>query len=276
MSALTQRVITAALLVPLVVWGIVALPTAYFAVLFAVVCLLGAWEWAALAGTPSTHQRVIYTLVFVFGLVGAEYLTRSRPGLDAVLALAALWWLTALILVWRYQSGRSLGRMSASWGRVAGWLTLIPGWVALVFLHGQPKRGVYMVIFLLALVWIADIAAFFAGRRWGKRRLASRVSPGKSWEGVAGALAAVGLLAAVTGWFLELGPVQFALFVILAMVTASASVLGDLTESLFKRLAGLKDSGRLLPGHGGVLDRIDSLTAAAPAFALGVLWFGEW
>ena len=200
MSALTQRVLTAALLLPLVLWGIVALPTAYFALLFAFVCLLGAWEWAALAGSASTHHRVLYTLLFVFGLAGAEYLTRSRLGLYAVLAVAALWWLTALALVWRYQSGRSLERISAGWRRVAGWLILIPSWVALMFLHGQPERGVYLVMFLLALVWLADVAAFFVGRRWGRRRLASRVSPGKSWEGVAGALAAVALLATLTGW----------------------------------------------------------------------------
>jgi phosphatidate cytidylyltransferase len=131
------------------------------------------------------------------------------------------------------------------------------------------------VLFLAGLVWLADIGAFFAGRRWGRRKLAVHVSPSKSWEGVAGGvLAALGGAAAaivLVGEPIEEVPLLLALVV----VTVVASVLGDLTESLFKREAGLKDSGALLPGHGGVLDRIDSLLAAAPVFVLGLGWMGR-
>lgn len=276
MSPLTQRVITAAILVPLVLWGILVLPTRYFALLFAVFSVLGAWEWSALAGRAAPGQRTLYVLAFVPGLALAYYGGQAGIGLSFVLGLAVLWWLQALVLVWRYQTRGQWPPASALWRAGAGWLVLIPSWVALVFLHGYPYQGPYLVVFLLALVWCADIAAFFAGRCWGRHRLASRVSPGKSWEGVAGALAAVALLATVAGVTSGLGMGRTVLLVLLALLTASGSVLGDLMESLFKRQAGVKDSGRLLPGHGGVLDRIDSLTAAAPLFALGVLWFGGW
>jgi phosphatidate cytidylyltransferase len=275
MSSLTQRVITAAVLVPLVLWGIVALPNPYFALLFAAFSTLGAWEWSALAGQAAPRQRALYLLAFVPGLALAYYLSQADWGLSLILGLGLLWWLQAVVLVGRHQARGQWPPASSVWRGGAGWLVLIPSWVALVSLHGYPERGPYLVVFLLALVWCADIAAFFAGRRWGRHRLASRVSPGKSWEGVGGALAAVALLAAMTGGLSGLGAGRTVLFVLLALLTASASVLGDLTESLFKRQAGVKDSGRLLPGHGGVLDRIDSLTAAAPLFALGVLWLGE-
>lgn len=153
-------------------------------------------------------------------------------------------------------------------------MVMIPAWTSLVVLHGGGEPGVYRVLFLLALIAGADITAFFVGRRWGRTRLASRVSPGKSWEGVAGALVAVLVLASAAGILAGFGSWTLAVFLGLCVVTALASVLGDLTESLFKRQAGLKDSGHLLPGHGGVLDRIDSLTAAAPLFALGIQWLG--
>jgi phosphatidate cytidylyltransferase len=158
---------------------------------------------------------------------------------------------------------------------LAGDLILVPAWGALVALHGQEPHGPAWVLFLAALVWLADIGAFFAGRRWGRRKLAVRVSPGKSWEGVAGgvlaALAGAAVAVVLAGEPLHQVPILF----VLVVVTVAASVLGDLTESLFKREAGLKDSGGLLPGHGGVLDRIDSLLAAAPVFVLGLVWLGR-
>ena len=276
MSALRQRVITAALLLPLVLWGILALPSPQFSVVFAIVCLLGAWEWAALSGWDSTSRRALYVGGMAVGLLGTHYLTGAPAGLSAVLVVALLWWLFALLMVLARQSGREWAGLSPGLRGAAGWLVLIPAWLALVYLHGRQEGGPYLVLFLLVLVWTADAAAFFVGRRWGRRRLASRVSPGKSWEGVIGGLAGVAAVATVTGVLLGLTPARLVLFVGLALITACASVLGDLTESLFKRQAGLKDSGRLLPGHGGVLDRIDSLTAAGPVFALGILWLGGW
>ena len=271
MSSLKQRVVTASILAPLVVAGILMLPTTYFAALLAVVVLAGAWEWAALAGWPSTQGRLAYVAVFVLGLAAAVWLAGHTPGLKVVLVIALLWWVTALGLVWRYQRQGALAA-GPSWLRgLAGWPVLLPCWVSLAALHGRPGEGVYLVLILLVLIWTADAAAYFAGRRWGRRRLASHVSPGKSWEGVIGGLLAVSAVAVVCGMLLKFDGAELWLFVLLCLGTAMVSILGDLTESLFKRHVGLKDSGQLLPGHGGVLDRIDSLTAAAPVFAAGFL-----
>ncbi len=271
MSALTQRVITAAILAPLAVGAILVLPTPYFAALLAVVMLAGAWEWAGLAGWTTVQGRLSYVAVFALVLIGGEWLARSATGRGLVLGVGLGWWLVALGLVLYYQARSGLGP-GPKWLRgLVGWLVLVPTWVSLVSLHGETSNGGYLVLTLLILIWSADIAAFFAGRRWGRRRLASHVSPGKSWEGVGGGLLAVLAMAVISGVLLGFTEAELWLFLVLCLATALISILGDLTESVFKRQIGLKDSGRLLPGHGGVLDRIDSLTAAAPLFAVGML-----
>jgi phosphatidate cytidylyltransferase len=183
-----------------------------------------------------------------------------------------VFWTVALVWVIQAQSGRAPSGLGNALVRaLAGWLTLVPCWLALVSLHGLSPS---LVLLVMVLIWIADSAAFFAGRRFGRRRLASRVSPGKSWEGVIAGLGAVALAA----WLLQASGLvradRPAALVLLCLVVAAVSVLGDLNESLFKRRAGVKDSGTLIPGHGGVLDRIDSITAAAPAFSLGWLCLG--
>jgi len=144
---------------------------------------------------------------------------------------------------------------------------LIPAWLGLLWLCAEAKPWVYA---LLAIIWLADTAAYGVGRRFGRRRLADQISPAKSWEGVAGALGAVALLAVVTGILRGWPWSKTLTWVGVALVTVVASVVGDLTESLYKRRAGVKDSGRCLPGHGGILDRIDSLTAAVPVYWLGM------
>lgn len=156
---------------------------------------------------------------------------------------------------------------------ITGLLVLIPAWTGLVWIH-QLDRGPYLVLSLLILIWIADSSAYFAGRRWGRHKLAPAVSPGKTREGAYGALAG-GLCWGVTlaFWYAPTGGLGIGL-VLLCLVTVLASIIGDLYESLIKRERGLKDSGALLPGHGGILDRIDSLTAAAPVFALGLYVLG--
>ncbi len=270
MSPLTQRVATAAVLVPVVVGGVMALPTEYFAALLAVVMLAAAWEWTILAGWLSPPARFAYMALFALAMLGGGWLAGSPEGLSAVLGVALVWWSVALVLVGHYQRRGDLAP-GPRWLRgLVGCLVLIPAWAALVSLHGRTTYGVYLVLTLFVLIWSADIAAFFAGRRWGRRRLASRVSPGQSWEGVMGALLAVFAVALAAGIPLGYSRAGLGLFLLLCLGTALISVLGDLTESVFKRQAGVKDSGHLLPGHGGVLDRIDSLTAAAPLFAAGI------
>lgn len=274
-SDLTRRVITAAALIPLMVWGVLGLPTGYIALIFASIVLCGAWEWGALAGWNQIYQRVAYTLSLVPVLFVVYWVSTQPNGLLVILLLGLLWWVLACVAVVRFQkekSGLSMG--GAFKPTIVGWFILAPAWIALVALHGMGEIGPYSVMFLMGLIWSADIGAYFVGKRWGRTRFASRVSPGKSLEGVAGALIVVGLVALPGGEFLGVDGDQQVEFVLLCLATVVISILGDLTESLIKRRAGVKDSGGLLPGHGGVLDRIDSLTAAAPFFAFGLMQLG--
>ncbi|MEE8287297.1 MAG: phosphatidate cytidylyltransferase, partial [Gammaproteobacteria bacterium] len=171
----------------------------------------------------------------------------------------------------RFQQGLSVDALDYPLVRlIAGWLILAPAWGAMVRLHSVAGSGPLLVLYLVFLISTADSAAYFVGRRLGSRRLASNVSPGKSLEGVAGALLAVAILAIAVSLLADFAPPLG--FVVLSLITALVSILGDLTESVFKRRAGLKDSGSIVPGHGGILDRIDGVTAAAPIFVLGYFW----
>ena len=273
MSGLRQRVLTAVVLGLGALAAIFWLPTPAFAAVTAGVVLAGGWEWSRLAGwTDAAHRRVF--LLVLAAVLGAAALLVHRGGLALVLVAGALWWLAALGLVLRYERSGTGLPASAGLRALAGLLTLVPAWLALVALHGQGAGGPAWVFFLAALVWLADIGAYFAGRRWGRRRLAVRVSPGKSWEGVAGGTLAALAWTLVAALVAGLPPTRWPALLLVAVGTVAASVLGDLSESLFKREAQVKDSGDLLPGHGGVLDRIDSLTAAAPVFLLLGQWAG--
>ena len=272
MSDLRPRVLTAVALVPLIIGGILILPTPWVGCMFAAIILLAAWEWSSLMGWSSLTARACYTMAFVPGLYVAYLLSGSPWTLLAILGMGLLWWLSAFIWVIHYESGNDVVWLRSPFVAVfGGWLVLVPPWTALVALHARGELGPSLVLFLLLLIWAADIGAFFVGRRWGVHKLARRVSPGKSWQGVGGGVLAAGPLA--VGFCIYGGKEIGAMvpFVLLCLFTVPVSVLGDLAESLIKRQAGVKDSGRLLPGHGGVLDRIDSMTAAAPFFVLGVL-----
>jgi phosphatidate cytidylyltransferase len=258
---LRQRVITAAWLLPLALGGLFGLSGGAFALFAAAIVLLAGWEWTDLAGVTGRDRR----LALVTGL-GVLLMLLWWSG--AVAAVWPLWLGLAGWLVNLYWVSRYPGRVE-QWGstprRLAmGLWVLLPAWVGLNVIR---DAGVAWLLFVLLLVWGADIGAYFAGRALGRRKLAPRVSPGKSWEGVAGGLAVTLLLALAYSVWLGLGAGGLALLVITLVVTL-ASVLGDLLESMLKRHRGIKDSSRLLPGHGGVLDRIDSLTAALPLFAL--------
>ena len=262
---LKRRVLTAVCLIPSALAAIVYLPIPALALLFGAVAALGAAEWARLAGFESLAGRYGYVIVFVALLLGIYPFTAAWPPL---LWLALAWWVVALALVVATLRGMALPALGRGAKAVIGLLVLVPTWGALLLL--QRQHGAVAVIWLMLLVWGADSAAYFAGRRWGRRRLAPSISPGKTWEGLAGALAATLCCALIAALATHMAYRDAVSFTLLSVVTVMASVLGDLVESLFKRQAGLKDSGSLLPGHGGVLDRIDSLTAAAPVFALGL------
>lgn len=256
---LRQRVITALVLAPLVILVVFWLPHAATMAVFAALVVAASWEWSAFPGFTQQATRLAYVAIICLVIAAAWIFGVERAELDSVMYAALLWWVFAL--VWIATAPARVNRATAA---VAGLLVLIPVWVALVRLH---SRGPELLLFLLLLVVTADVGAYFAGRQFGRKKLAPRVSPGKTWEGVFGGVAAAVLMAAIGVWWLD---VRAAPFLGLCIIVVVASIVGDLTESLFKRHAGLKDSGSLLPGHGGLLDRVDSVTAAAPVFLVGL------
>jgi phosphatidate cytidylyltransferase len=262
---LGRRIITAAVLVPLTIAMVVAAPPAWFATLMAGFVAGASWEWTRFARWrgAATSGYVLATLA----MLPVAYVNMQAIA-GAVWVAAMVWWLVAAAIVVRNECGRACPGNPPLLHAILGWLVLVPAWLAVAYLHLH--AGPVAVLALLVLIWSADSAAYFIGRRWGRHRLAMRVSPGKSWEGAIAAVAAAAALAVLYAWWTGVEYAETMTFVILSVITVVVSIVGDLMESLFKRWAGLKDSGSLLPGHGGVLDRIDSLTAAAPAFALGV------
>ena len=258
---LRQRIITAVGIVMVTLAVVFLLPSWGMALAFALLWLLGAWEWSAFGRWPQPGRFLFVGLVALL-LAAAGLLGVHEPLTRWILAVTLLWWLLALVWVTRYPTG-----ITSSLVVVCGLLILVPAWLALRHLHGQPN-GPALVFGLLLIVWAADVGAYFAGRNFGKHKLAPRVSPKKTWEGVAGGLLLATLVSILAA--LSLG-VDVERLAAVGLVASALSVVGDLTVSMFKRNADLKDSGNILPGHGGVMDRIDSLSAAAPAFCAGLL-----
>jgi phosphatidate cytidylyltransferase len=265
-GGIRTRVITA------LVMGVVLLavllygPPAAMRVLLAAFIAAGAWEWAAFMGPAALRWRPLYVLAVAMAALLLRHYTVYTGQFAHVMLMATLWWFVAFS--WILVAPPRAPPWAAA---LAGLLALVPAWLALARISETWPHGRAWTIFVLALAFAADIGAFFAGRAFGRVKLAPRVSPGKTWEGVFGGLA----LALAVGWLASaLSGVPASRLLPLAAVGAGFSVVGDLTESLFKRSSGLKDSGTLIPGHGGVLDRIDSTLAATPVLALGLLWLG--
>lgn len=270
---LKQRVITALILAPLVIAGVLFLPTEILAWLLALVVAVGAREWALLSGIQAFANQLLYSLLVLSAMLALFYLL-PHTAYTWLVGLSVLWWVIALFRLARFQGGETSQAGFEPLRALEGVVVLVPAWSALVLLHQRPADGPVLVLFLLILIWGADVGAYFAGHRWGKNKLAPQVSPGKTREGVYGAMATALLCGLFLVWWLGATPTQSVLVLLLCLVTMLFSVVGDLFESLLKRRRGIKDSGTLLPGHGGMLDRIDSLTAAAPVFTLGLLLLG--
>ncbi len=261
---LAARIITAAVFGIAITAAILLAPPIVTAAVLGLLWLAGAWEWGGLArldGMP----RFAYAAALVIAMVVA-WRWLDAGGALLLLGVALVWWGAALVLVLKFPRSFDPKFVAA-----AGVLVLVPSWTLLLRLHGAGELGPKLVLVVLLIVWAADVGAFVFGRWLGRTKLAPAVSPGKTWEGVGGGVLAAGATAGVAAAVLGL---PLGSFVALGVATAVISVLGDLTQSMFKRNVGVKDSGRLLPGHGGVLDRIDSLTAAVPLFALGLVIFG--
>jgi phosphatidate cytidylyltransferase len=265
-KTLRARIATALLLAALVIVVLLYLPPIVAGVLIAFAVFAAGWEWAGFVRLTSRSARFAYAAGVVLVLAGAEVLSRDPARLELLLRVAAAWWLVAFVwLAVRAQAG---GPLAAG---IVGFLVLVPAGLGLAHLAALQPNGQLLVLYLLVLIAAADVGAYFGGRTFGRLKLAPHVSPGKTWEGfAAGMLAAAAVGVAGAAMF----EVPFWPWLFLCELVALVSVVGDLTESMFKRQVGLKDSGSLLPGHGGVLDRIDSLTAAAPTFLLGLMALG--
>lgn len=276
-TLLKQRILTGIGLAVGLVLVVLYVPLPVLAALFGFAMLIAAWEWSNLAGYVQGWARLSYA--FAHGLImfavyvhcgfsDAFQLEMIQP----ILGLAGLWWSIALLWVMGYPASATLWNTRPMLG-LMGILVLIPAWLAVLYLLNQ-TNGRWWLLFMFVVVAAADIGAYFSGKRFGRRKLAMAVSPGKSWEGVCGGLMVCALLAWLT--YILAQPSQLSLtgFMAIVLCTVLVSVLGDLLESMVKRQRGVKDSGTLLPGHGGLLDRIDGHTAAAPVFALGLILVG--
>ena len=261
-----KRILTAVVLGGVVIAVLLLAPAAAARMLFGLFIAAGAWEWATFLGAEQRAARLGFVLAVALLATTLRVVLAGRAEFAVLMQLSALCW--GLSFFWLLFAPERVSAWSAGLG---GLVALVPTWVALTRMVELWPHGAQWALFVLVLAFAADTGAFFAGRAFGRVKLAPRVSPGKTWEGVFGGMA----LAAVVGvlgarWF-DL-PAQS--FLPLCLLSAAFSVIGDLTESMFKRAAGLKDSGRLFPGHGGVLDRIDSVLGATPILCVGLLWLG--
>lgn len=287
---LKERVLSAIVMIIAVLLVLFGLSPLSFTIALSAVIVLGMWEWAQFAGFKRPIARAIVAFVTVGLLIfpimaGTNQIRASRFLTDEtapLLFIGCLWWLAALALVVSYPKSERYWAKSVSAKFIFGFCTLIPfllGTLALRFYQYNldEYRGLYLLLYVFLLVWGADSGAYFAGRALGKHKLAPKVSPGKSWEGAIGGVITSAVIAVI---FLKSTPdnvfgreIEIVPFLVLSVVTVAVSILGDLSESMFKRQAGIKDSSNLIPGHGGILDRIDSLTAAVPVFATGFFFF---
>jgi len=265
---LSLRIVTAiALIIPAVI-TLFFLSSVWVTAYFALFIAAGAWEWTALIGMRDRVARFAYAGGVV--ALGVGFIAAGSRATAILFLGASLFWTLALIELIRrpgVHEGWLHGRVAS---RLGGFAVLVPPLVAVYVLYSADRHRPLLLLFALVLVWIADSAAYFAGHFFGRTKLAPAISPGKTVEGVVGGLIGVAILAALGSTFIwGYNGTELAGWLALAIVAAAYSVLGDLLESKFKRAANVKDSGTLLPGHGGVLDRIDATTAALPVFALG-------
>ncbi len=274
---LKQRLITAAILIPLVVWALLALSTESLGYGLGLVALLAAWEWLQLMSFKQKYQLA----VVVVAMLLTGYLALFYLPIKVLLAVTLMIWLSASIIILLF-AHKPLPQNLLNLFKTPLFVVIIAtvvltGFVASAsHLHSFSEQGPALLLFVLVSVWLADTGGYFAGKRFGKHKLAKEISPNKTWEGVAGALVLSGVFA--TGFYLLVLESSLSLisWLFLTALTVLISIVGDLFESVFKRCFNVKDSGQLLPGHGGILDRIDSLLAAVPVFTVAVLLMGAY
>ncbi|MGJ8693304.1 MAG: phosphatidate cytidylyltransferase [Thalassotalea sp.] len=286
---LIKRVLTALVLAPATIFAIFYLPLSYFALMLVILIAIGAWEWGPLMGFNSIGRRSAFVLSNIAILAGLWTVLPPNElwvetgvlsdNVEYILWLAVAWWCFSAFLTYVYPRCSRFWSSHRSVRGVFGWLTLLPTWLAFMVLRSHEYaestyHGAQLIMFLFLLVWSADVGAYFVGKSLGKRKLLPNVSPGKTIEGFLGGTICACIMVSILGFIIEWQSQQYLTAIAITFVITTISVLGDLNESMFKRQAGVKDSGTILPGHGGILDRIDSLTATAPIFALCYLYFG--
>jgi phosphatidate cytidylyltransferase len=265
---LNQRTITGLVLAPIGIVAVLFLPTWALAAFTSLTVLVALWEWTRMSGFTSRPIRSAVVALVAFALVWL-WVLRENAVIWALIAAGGIWWLVAFAWLRNFSFGAAPTRENAAIKLLAGFLATLPAWVALTKMHGDPHSGPGWTLLAMMLVSVADTAAYFTGRRFGKAKLCPQISPNKTLAGVYGALASGAILSAIGGWMLHVRGLAWLALIALALLTVIASIVGDLFESLIKRQAGVKDSGRLFPGHGGMFDRLDGMFAALPVFALG-------
>lgn len=286
---LIQRILTALVLVPLVVWGTLKLSADYFALVYGLVILVAAWEWTNLMGYRSALQRSLFLASLIFAMLFIHYWTmvlevaaqttnwpeiRFYSGLVEFLMIPpVIWWVFIMVILRNHPDELLKLQLKTKHKFWIGWFILLAGWMFLSRLH--TIEAPEMTLYFFILIWAADISAYFVGRKYGSTKLSPDISPGKTVAGFYGALASALVCAIGFGLYYQAVLMSFADVVMLSVMTVLISIYGDLFFSLAKRIAGIKDSGSILPGHGGILDRLDSVIAAAPVFYAGV-WVIRW
>ena len=277
------RLLAALIMAPIAILGVLFVPTPILAALSAVVFLAALWEWLKLAEVDDTLARATLLLCNAAVMAALVWGSRSAQGgsfalLQLVVLIGVAWWLLAMLWMKHYHFAADHDSHARAFKLLAGTLAVIPAWCALGLIHASQPNGHQWLLLALFLVWAADSGAYFAGRHLGgklfKRRLAPRISPNKTIEGLLGGLLLALVVAIVGALLIGAAPAQLPAITAVALATVLFSVVGDLFESLLKRHVGAKDSGNLIPGHGGVLDRLDGVLAALPIFAVGKELFG--
>ena len=269
------RVLAALVMAPVAIAAILLLPTPWMMVLAAVLFLAGLWEWFDLAEIEDPISRTVLLVAHLAMMVAIVWGSRSSTGPTLVLfqlasLIGVIWWLLALMWLGRYQFASDHDTHARMFKLAAGALSVIPAWCALAWIHAGEPNGHRWLLAALGVVWAADTGAYFVGRKFGKHKLAPRISPNKTIEGLVGGVVAGVVVGVAAAFWLAGAPVaQLPAVALVALAAVLFSVIGDLFESMLKRHAGVKDSGHLSPGHGGILDRLDGVLAALPVLALG-------
>ncbi|MFZ2726285.1 MAG: phosphatidate cytidylyltransferase [Methylococcaceae bacterium] len=286
---LAQRIITALILAALITVAVLLLPAEYFSLLMAIIVCIAAHEWCNLIGLDSVLKKALFFIALLLPMLGLHFWTqilellaqifdypdiRTYSGiLEWLVIIPVVFWVLAMLLIRNTPTQLLELQLKTRYKALIGWMVLLMVW--LFFNRLRAFYGAEMAMYFLVLIWVADISAFFAGRKWGTTKLSPDISPGKTIAGMKGALLSAAICGIILSIILSLAyqPISFIVasdFVLLSVLTVLISIYGDLFFSLVKRQRGVKDSGNLLPGHGGMLDRIDSIIAAAPFFYAGI------